>query len=159
VARERFATLILVSIQGSFGFVRYRPASFEVRPIAHSCIVRNKVWLVRQRKVNSKCCLDWRYNTMNRKILMVLMALFATCILVMPAFSIPDDEKPTSEQNCNQIHSMMGDKMPAPECCPCDKPPMGPDGKQLPPMMDGKPAPQGCPSNEPAGGPDGKDGN
>jgi hypothetical protein len=123
---------------------------------------------------------------MNKKILMVLMALFATCVLVMPAFSMPDDGKPASEQNCNQIHSMMGDKMPAPkccpsdkpamgpdgkqvppmmdgkpapECCPCDKPAMGPDGKQVPPMMDGKPAPQGCPSSKPAVGPDGEDGN
>ncbi|HUI39849.1 MAG TPA: hypothetical protein VLY86_02890, partial [Methanothrix sp.] len=93
---------------------------------------------------------------MNTKILTALMALFATCVLVMPAFSMPDDGTPTSGQNCDQIHSMMGDKMPAPQGCPCDKPAMGPDGKQMPPMMDGKSAPQGCTCDKPAMGSDGK---
>jgi hypothetical protein len=72
---------------------------------------------------------------MTKKILMALMALFAACILVVPAFSMPNDGTPTSGQNCDQTHSMMGDKMPAPQGCPCDKPAMGPDGKQMPPMM------------------------
>ncbi|OPY53063.1 MAG: hypothetical protein A4E48_00911 [Methanosaeta sp. PtaU1.Bin060] len=93
---------------------------------------------------------------MDKKILTALMALFAACILVMPAFSMPDDGKTTPGQNCNQIHSMMGNKMPAPQGCPSDNPAMGPDGKQVPPMMNGKPAPQGCQCDKPAMGPDGK---
>ena len=64
----------------------------------------------------------------------------AACILVMPAFSMPDDGKPIVGQDgraANCPEPMMDDKAPAQQPCPCMNPIAGPDGK-APAGQDGK---------------------
>ncbi|MGD0954900.1 MAG: hypothetical protein ABR985_21365 [Methanotrichaceae archaeon] len=101
----------------------------------------------------------------------ILVALLAACILVMPAFSMPDDGNPTVGQNSKAVNCptpMMDNKAPAQQPCPCMNPiagqdgkvPAGQDGKAVDgptPMMDNKaPAQQPCPCMNPIAGQDGK---
>jgi len=90
----------------------------------------------------------------------ILVALLAACILVMPAFSMPDDGNPTVGQDgkaANCPKPMMDNKAPAQQPCPCMNPIAGQDGNAADgpkPMMDNKaPAQLPCPCMN---GPDGK---
>ena len=70
----------------------------------------------------------------------ILVALLAACILVMPAFSMPDDGNPTVGQEgkaANCPTPMMDNKAPAQQPCPCMNPIAGQDGK-APAGQDGK---------------------
>ena len=94
-----------------------------------------------------------------------LVALAALCVLVIPAFSMPDngngkdanqiwqghDDKQMSQgqdntQTCGCQNSMMGSQDGKEKTCGCEKSMAGQDGKQLPPMMgqDGKQNTCGC---------------
>jgi len=91
----------------------------------------------------------------------ILVALLAACILVMPAFSMPDNGNPTVGQDGNAANCpkpMMDNKAPALPPCPCMNPIAGQDGNAADvPTMDNKaPAQQPCPCMNPIAGQDGK---
>ena len=91
-----------------------------------------------------------------------LVALAAICVLIIPAFSMPDngngkdanqmwqgqDGKQISQgqdntQTCGCQNSMMGQDS-AQKTCGCEKSMTGQDGKQLPQGQDGKQKAFGC---------------